>query len=139
MIFEDPSFIFQYDLCSFPPAIFESPFLLRAAGKASFAEAIWNLGGCESSGTLRNVKYVLDGGSLLQRIPWQRRVSIHAICKIYTDHVIKKDVCAVVVFDGYNDCPSTKYNTHIRRYGGYVGPEVRFNGEMILQSRKEQF
>ena len=113
--------------CSFPPAIFETPFHLRAANEASFAETIWHLGGCQFSGTLRNAKYVLDGGSLLQGIPWPRRASFEAICKIYTEYVIKIYLNAVVVFHGFNDGPRAKYNTHIRRYGGYVDPGVRLN------------
>ena len=138
-MFEDPSVIFQYELCSYPSAIFESSVLLRAAKKASLGEAMWNLGECGFDGTLGNVKYVLDGGSLLQRVPWPRGASFDAICKIYTDYVRKKYLDVTVVFDGYEEGPSTKDNTHIRRYGGRVGPEVRFNGEMILQSRKDQF
>ena len=138
-MFEDPSVIFEYELCSYPSAIFESSVLLRAANKASLGEAMWNLGECGFDGTLGNVKYVLDGGSLLQRVPWPRGASFDAICKIYTDYVRKKYLDVTVVFDGYEEGPSTKDNTHIRRYGGRVGPEVRFNGKMILQSRKDQF
>ena len=138
-MFEDPSVIFEYELCSFPSAIFESSVLLRAANKASLGEAIWNLGECGFDGTLGNVKYVIDGGSLLQRVPWPRGASFDTICKIYTDYVTKKYLDVTVVFDGYEEGPSTKDNTHIHRYGGRVGAEVRFNGEMILQSRKDQF
>lgn len=66
---EDQSIIFNYELCNFPSAIFESSLLLRAANKASLAEAIWNLGDCGFGGKLENVKFVLDGGSLLHRVP----------------------------------------------------------------------
>ena len=51
----------------------------------------------------------------------------------------KKYPDATVVFDGCNDGLGTKYSTHFHRYGGYVGPEVRFNREFILQSTKEPF
>jgi hypothetical protein len=35
-------------------------------------------------------QYVLDGGYLLQRIPWTHGDSFGSIAQMYVDHVIKK-------------------------------------------------
>jgi hypothetical protein len=39
---------------------------------------------------VRDFKYVLDGGSLLQRIPWTHGDSFGSLAQMYVDHVIKK-------------------------------------------------
>ncbi|XP_069109699.1 uncharacterized protein [Argopecten irradians] len=70
---EDASSLFKYELSTYPSSLFESSGLLRAAQKATLAEAIWNMNDCSSSlpkGT--DVHHILDGGSLLHRIPWDR-------------------------------------------------------------------
>ena len=38
-----------------------------------------------------------------------------AICNLYVDHVKSNYKNAVVVFDGYEGGPSTKYTVHLRR------------------------
>ena len=40
---DDAAVTFRYQLCSYPPALFESPQLLRQANKASLADAIWDI------------------------------------------------------------------------------------------------
>ena len=52
--------------------LFDSGGLLREAHKSSLADAIWGLGDCGVEKTDESVHYVLDGGSLLQRIPWTK-------------------------------------------------------------------
>ena len=46
------------------------------------------------------VKFVLDGGALLQQIPWEKRISWAWICERYLGYVVKKYSDATVVFDG---------------------------------------
>ena len=58
-------------------------------------------------------RYVLDGGSLIQRIPWVVGTSFINICQVYIDHVKHNFADATVVFDGYPEGPSTKDVTHI--------------------------
>ena len=74
--YDDPVGIFKYELCSYPSVLFESSILLRAANKPPLADAIWALGECSANDHLLNGTeiYVLDGGSLLQRLPWPKRV-----------------------------------------------------------------
>ena len=52
------------------------------------------------SGITREVQFVLDGGSLLQRIPWTRGATYREICAVYTDYVVKQYNETIVVFDG---------------------------------------
>ena len=47
------------------------------------------------------VQYVLDGGALLQHIPWEKGVIFKQICFVYADYVTRKYENAIVVFDGY--------------------------------------
>ena len=62
-------------MCSYPLALFDSSLLLHEADKLALANAIWKI--CESSVPVidipdNGIQYVLDGGALLQRIPWSR-------------------------------------------------------------------
>ena len=82
---------------------------------------------------------LLDGGSLLQRLPWPRRASFSEICKLYTDYVTKKYANSVTVFDGYEIGPSTKDNTRLRKFKVKIRAKVHFKEDMILQSKKEEF
>ncbi len=97
--------LFKYELCSHPPALFDSSQLLREANKSSLANAIWDsleTGTCmpEPSG---EVQFVLDGGALLHRIPWPHSpITYNALCSLYTQYVVTKYGNAIVVFDGYS-------------------------------------
>ena len=61
----------------------------------------------DSPGISAEVQFVLDGGSLLQRIQWTRGATYREICTVYTDYVAKKYGEAIVIFDGYGES-STK-------------------------------
>ena len=82
---------------------------------------------------------MLDGGSLLYRIPWKKEDTYEEICDHYISHVQKHYKNSIVVFDGYAQGPSTKDVTHQRRTKGTVGPRVSFSPSMPLVSKKEQF
>ena len=60
----------KYELCTFPPALFESQDLLNQPQKANFAEAIWSNITKEEVVIPKLVQYVVDGGALLHHIPW---------------------------------------------------------------------
>ena len=59
--------------------------------------------------------YVLDGGSLLHRLPWKKGDSYNAIAESYADCTVRHYGQATVVLDGYGEGPSIKDNTHQRR------------------------
>ena len=61
--------VFKYELCSYPPALFDTSLLLREPHKPALANAIWNLLAQDSSEITDKVQFALDGGSLLHHIP----------------------------------------------------------------------
>lgn len=133
--FEDA---FDYELCLFPPALAESVDFLNEPQKASFAEAIWNSITKKDVTIPRQVRYVLDGGALLHRIPWNRGATFACILDSYCDYVLKKYGKAQVVFDGYCGA-STKDMAHRRRAKGKQGPTVSFTKDMCLTVNKDIF
>jgi len=126
-------------MCSYPPALFDSSLLPRQANKPALADAIWTITkNSQAGGPTGNVHFVLDGGALLHRVPWPRGITYDAICSLYVQYVANKYGKATVVFDGYQNGPSTKDGTHQRRAGAY-GPTVNFDSTMIAKLKKEEF
>ena len=133
----DPKSLFEYELCSHPPALFETPFLPLKANKASLADVLWKAMKEEQLQPSGDVRYVLDGGALLHRIPWPRGFTFDGVSELYVNYVTQKyGANAVIVFDGYTDEPTTKDPTH-RRTGGHSSVTVHFTGAMVIQSKKE--
>ena len=64
------------------------------------ADALWKLIGDENEALPSTVHYVLDGGALLQRIPWSRGETFEAIFERYVSYVTKHYGQATVIFDG---------------------------------------
>ena len=132
---------FKYELCSFPASLFESAMVLREPQKPLFADALWAMLPSGLAGPSGTVKYILDGGALLQRIPWSGGLNTYEdICTVYTDYVERKYGAnvATVVFDGYNGS-STKDMTHKRRTTGNVGATVDFSADMKITMKREIF
>ena len=50
----------------------------------------------------------------------------------------KYGACAIV-FDGYNDDPTTKDDRHLRRKGDCVGVRMHFASGMMIESKKDAF
>ena len=81
----------------------------------------------------------MDGELLhLWSVPWSRGITYDAICSLYFQFVANKYGKATVVFDGYQNGPSTKDGTHQRRAGAY-GPTVNFDSTMIAKLKIEEF
>jgi hypothetical protein len=131
--------VFTYELCSYPPALFESPDVMRSGNKASLADSLWCPAVADSLKPPDQVQYVLDGGALLHRIPWVKGALWDAILRMYTEYVTHRYGKAIIVFDGYLDSPSTKDCTHTLRSGGCIGAAVHFDDTMVLQTKKEVF
>ena len=108
-ITEDVSKIFEYELSNFPSSLFESSGVMREPQKSTLAEALWILGDCSSEYVVSttDVQYVLDGGSLLHRIPWPRGATFGKIIDMYAKYVRNRYSNAIVVFDGYGNGPSS--------------------------------
>ena len=78
----------SYELCSYPPALFESSNLLLEPQKASLADDIWNLAMPEECIIPEETVTVIDGGALLHRLPWkcgtpfsENSDNIHTLCQ----------------------------------------------------------
>jgi len=131
--------IFQCELCNRPPALFDPSGLSRKANKPALADAIWSVGkGIDvpaAQPPTQEMNCVLDGGSLLYRLPRPRGTTFDSICTMYVNYVKKP----TIVFDGYEPGPSTKDTTHLRRSGGVVGAKVNFDSSTPVASKKEHF
>ena len=104
-LLHDLEAVFKYELCSYPPALFESPLLLHEAQKPVLADAIWSLLQTPNIPDVSGqVQYVLDGGALLQRIPWKKGAKYSEILGTYTEYVTRKYGQAIVVL---NSSPRT--------------------------------
>ena len=75
------------ELSSFPPALFDMQYVMKAANKPPLADAMWALIPQYVQGPSENDNmYVVDGGLLLHRIPWQKGSTYNSICQKYTDY-----------------------------------------------------
>jgi len=77
--------------------------ILLEADKPALAEAIWKQLPFAFRNTVlpQNVQYVLDGGALLHRIPWNSGETYEGISSHYVRYVGDMYGNAVIVFDGY--------------------------------------
>ena len=137
---DDLELAFKHELCSYPPALFDSSLLLHETDKPALADAIWKI--CESGVSADipddGIQYILDGGALLQRIPWSRGSTYGDICHQYTEYVARKYKDAIVVFDGYENI-NTKDMTHQRRSKGKAGATVTVAANMTTTMKKDHF
>ena len=112
--------VLSYELSPFPPALFETRNIRRKPDKPQLAHAIKDHVTNLSSEAVMNCtpkidRYVLDGGSLLHRLPWKKGETYGTIASSYADFTVRHYGLATVVFDGYGEGPSIKDNTHQRR------------------------
>ena len=131
--------VLTYELSPYPPALFEVRNILRKADKPQLAQAIRDHAADLSSEAVMNSIpktdcYVLDGGSLLHRLPWKKGDSYNAIAESYADFTVRHYGLATVVFDGYGEGPSIKDNTHQRR-GQNLHPIVSFTAETVFRQK----
>ena len=134
--------LFKHELSSYPASLFDAHGVMREANKPQLADALESCTPTAVGGDAPQripEYYVLDGGSLLYRIPWKKDDTYEEICDHYITHVQKHYKNAIVVFDGYAHGPSTKDVTHQRRTKGAVGPRVSFSPQMPLTTKKEHF
>ena len=129
-------------MSSYPTALFDKWGRLGEANKPQLGDAIAAAvpkSALELFEEKRTVTHVLDGGSLLQRIPWKKGDTFEDIASMYMKHVSKNFLNPVVVFDGYKSRSTTKDMTHNPRSKGVFGQKVMFTPTMPLRSKKENF
>ncbi|GFO18891.1 hypothetical protein PoB_004539600 [Plakobranchus ocellatus] len=112
--------VFEHELSCPPAALFDPSGLLREADKAKLTDALVSAASQESEKDIvdetSDIEYVLDGGSLLHRIPWRRSDTFAGIGQTYVEYIQRMYMKPPIVFDGYNDGPSTKDATHLRTH-----------------------
>ena len=134
--------LIDYEICPYPPNLFDSSSFLRKAEKSQLTKAIviYVKKQCELPASEENVDcYVLDGGSLLHRLSWNKNSTYDAISDHYVDFVNKNYPNAIAIVDGYESGPSTKHMTHHRRSGQVMSPAINFTGNMALSFSKDKF
>lgn len=132
----------EYELCPYPPALFESKDTLRKADKPALADAIHSLDKQDDANkddVPKTDHYVLDGGSLLHRLNWKNGDTYGSIAANYATFTVKQYGKATVVFDGYSDRPTIKDNTHKRRGHNNNNPKVNLTATSIFSGKKEDF
>ena len=96
---DDMSAIFKYELCSYPPSLFDSSLMLLKLQKPALADAIWAKRLSGATGPKDEVQYMC----VLDRIPRPRGFpKYREINDMYCQYVTRTYVAAVVIFDGYN-------------------------------------
>ncbi|CAC5415900.1 unnamed protein product [Mytilus coruscus] len=139
-MFPDVSEVFKCELGAVPAALFEPSGLMRQAQKSTLADEIWNTGSCvfsEDHGT--DVHHVIDGGSMIQRIPWKKGATFAEICQSYIDHINSRYPIPIIVFDGYASGPTTKDHVHKLRSKGVTGTYISFKDSTPFKSKKKIF
>ena len=130
--------VFTHELCSYPLALFKTTNVLPSPNKAALADTMWKqVPAMRSPAT--PAQYVLDGYVLLHRILWPSDEKFDAICSRYVHYVLDKYRLPVIVFDGYQNGPSTEDNTHSRRTKSSMAAEVRFTGEITCSMKEAVF
>ena len=132
--------LFQYELCSYPSSLFDKKLLMRLADKADLQHGIVKkVPGCVITQDPPGVHHVVDGGALLQRIPWPRHASYDDICQLYGNYVQSHYQTATIIFDTYTSGPSTKDEAHQRRSGSEMCVNVQFKRDMQFSMKKKPF
>ena len=132
------SSLFKYELYCFPSALFESSSLPLQPNKPVLANALWKSIHESQQEPSEDVQYVLDGGALLYRLPWPLDPYMMMCVKCML--IMKERYgTAVLVFDGYTNEPSIKDAIHLIRTRTCSGVTVHFTGDMLIQSKKDEF
>lgn len=132
--------LFRYELCPYPASLFDSKLLMRVGDKSDLMHGVVKrVPECVVEELPGDVVYVIDGGSLLQKLPWPKSITYHKLCDLYIQYLERHYPRAIVVFDGYGGGPTTKDETHQRRIGKEMGVDVDVRGDMLLEMKKKSF
>ena len=126
-------------MTTIPKALAETPELLHEAQKSTLADTIWSAVN-QNAVSIPDVRFVLDGGALLHRIPWSQGASYESILETYSKYVATNFGKAVVVFDGYKELqPSIWLISAVWREKKELALATTFSLDMNLTVTKEAF
>ena len=151
---------FGFELCSYAPSLFDPRLFMRNGNKSELADALWKLAardnvqvanasvytrknGSSNGATEHSIKirHVIDGGSLLHRIPWSKEnMTCRQLLNIYVQYVLQvygKD--SIVVFDNYPSNPTTKDEAHMHRAGSSASLGIQLQEDLLVKVSKKQF
>ena len=84
----DVQTLFQYELCSYPTSLFDHRLRMRRADKADLQNClVRRVPTCVTDYCPTGGVYVVDGGAMLQRLPWPKSATYIDICKLYIHYV----------------------------------------------------
>ena len=114
--------IMKYELCTYPPALFEKSFVLRTTNKSTLVNALTNHNNVKMQPAPfhatppADVKHVIDGGALLHRVGWKKGETYAFLMHQYKKYLTSRyPHSSAIIFDGYSN-PSTKDSILQRRY-----------------------
>ena len=91
-------------------------------------------------GTTENIEMqVIDGGSLLHKVSWEKNITYREIAMKYVRYVCQNFKSGKIVSDGYPREPTIKDNTHKRCAGLTISPKIDFLPDMTFQGKKDIF
>ena len=79
----------KHELCTFPPSLFETVGVLNEARKPQLLDVISSMAVMSPQVENSSPQFVLDGGALLQKIPWDKQSSFKEITEKYVSFVKK--------------------------------------------------
>ncbi|CAG9772311.1 unnamed protein product [Ceutorhynchus assimilis] len=130
---------FTYELAPYPPSLFDEQGMMRKSRKSVFYDLFNPV---ETPSNIGSALYVIDGGFLLHRVPWELRERFSSILNKYVEYVKKYfGSRSIIVFDGYPDDPgekSTKSAERLRR-NKFMAANVKFDESMLLTISKDKF
>lgn len=132
--------VFKYELAPKPSALFDELGFIREANSSSLYDLLWKKVKCDiETLAVEGRHFILNGHSLIHKIPWQKNECFDAICLKYIEHVAQYGHPTVVFENSYDLSPSIKDEFHLRRTKGIPGKDILFTGSMVLNCKKESF
>ena len=73
--------MYKFELCRHPSSSIDLNGLVREANNPLMADdSIWNVGASDRDPCTKEMRHVVDGGSLVQQRPWKRCATLDCIC-----------------------------------------------------------
>ena len=123
---------FDYELTAFPTLLFKDNFMHKSV-EAQLAKSL-----TDSVDSSEQVMHVLDGGALLHRVKWGKKMPYQQVAKQYVSYVRGKYGESCVVFDGYEQGLSIKDHEHLRRVKK-VCADIQLSESMEAYKNQEVF